>query len=152
MLSRVVACLLVLLTICGAWSEALAEPLLYTIHFVASGTVGPDTFVNEPFVFAGTTDVATIQHVIDTLETDPAGVQTIIQDLSLIAGVGFIVAALFKFHQHKQNPTQLALEVEVTPPAGLPVQVVRNGSLVNVSLESIREAVVQFRTHKVPKK
>jgi hypothetical protein len=25
--------------------------------------------------------------------------------LSLIAGIGFVIAALFKFHQHKQNPT-----------------------------------------------
>jgi hypothetical protein len=118
MATRVVASLLVLLSICGPWSEALAEPLLYTFHLVASGTVGTDTFVNEPFVFAGTTDVATIQHVIDTLETDPSGVATIIQDLSVLAGLGFIVAAFFKLHQHKQNPQQLALEV-VSPSGGL---------------------------------
>ena len=152
MLSRVIACLLVLLTICGPWSEALAEPLLYTIHFVASGTVGSQPFADEPFVFAGTTDVATIEHVIDILDTDPSGAETIIQDLSALAGIGFIVAAFFKFHQHKQNPQQLALEVEVDSPGGLAVPVVRNGSLVTVSIDSVREGVIQFRTHRVPKK
>jgi hypothetical protein len=152
MLTRVVASLLVLLTMCGPWSEALAEPLLYTFHLVASGTVGTETFVNEAFVFAGTTDVATIQHVIDTLETDPSGVEAIIQDLAVLAGLGFIVAALFKFHQHKQNPQQLALAVEVSPSGGLTVPMVRNGSLVTVSLDSIRDGVIQFRIHRVPKK
>ncbi len=24
--------------------------------------------------------------------------------ISLIAGIGFVIAAFFKFHQHKQNP------------------------------------------------
>ena len=31
------------------------------------------------------------------------------QDIATVAGVGFIFSAFFKFHQHKQNPTQVKL-------------------------------------------
>ena len=34
--------------------------------------------------------------------------------ISLIAGIGFIIAAFFKFHQHKQNP-----QIRVTPISNL---------------------------------
>ncbi len=33
----------------------------------------------------------------------------ILQDLALIAGIGFIMASFFKFHQHKLNPTQVPM-------------------------------------------
>ena len=38
----------------------------------------------------------------------------ILQDISLIAGIGFIMASFFKFHQHKLNPTQVPLSQGVT--------------------------------------
>ncbi|HLD16979.1 MAG TPA: type IV secretion protein IcmD [Coxiellaceae bacterium] len=34
--------------------------------------------------------------------------------ISLIAGIGFIMAAFFKFHQHKLNPTQVPLSQGLT--------------------------------------
>ncbi len=35
-------------------------------------------------------------------------------DIALVAGVGFIMAAFFKFHQHKLNPTQVPISQGVT--------------------------------------
>ncbi len=38
----------------------------------------------------------------------------ILTDIALIAGIGFILAAFFKFHQHKLNPTQVPISQGVT--------------------------------------
>ena len=35
-------------------------------------------------------------------------------DVSLIAGIGFVVASFFKFHQHKQNPQQVQMSQGVS--------------------------------------
>lgn len=39
---------------------------------------------------------------------------TVMVDVALIAGIGFILAAFFKFHQHKQNPQQVQLSQGVS--------------------------------------
>lgn len=39
---------------------------------------------------------------------------TVLTDIALIAGVGFVMASFFKFHQHKLNPTQVPLSQGVT--------------------------------------
>lgn len=33
----------------------------------------------------------------------------ILSDISLVAGIGFVMASFFKFHQHKLNPTQVPM-------------------------------------------
>lgn len=38
----------------------------------------------------------------------------ILTDIALIAGVSFILASFFKFHQHKLNPTQVPISQGVT--------------------------------------
>ncbi len=38
----------------------------------------------------------------------------ILQDLSLISGIGFILSSFFKFHQHKLNPTQVPMSQGLT--------------------------------------
>lgn len=43
-----------------------------------------------------------------------AELATVLIDISLIAGIGFIIAAFFKFHQHKQNPTQVQMSQGVS--------------------------------------
>ncbi len=43
-----------------------------------------------------------------------AELATVLIDVSLIAGIGFIIAAFFKFHQHKQNPTQVQMSQGVS--------------------------------------
>jgi hypothetical protein len=50
------------------------------------------SITNGPQVFAQGT------HSVD--------ISKVLQKISLVAGLGFIVASLFKFHQHKQNPHQ----------------------------------------------
>ncbi len=55
---RVVATVLILFMVWGSWSTAMAEPILYTIEFVASGTAGGESFTDEPVVFAGVTDTS----------------------------------------------------------------------------------------------
>ena len=39
---------------------------------------------------------------------------TIIKYVSLVAGVGFILTSLFKFDQHKKNPTQIPMSQPLT--------------------------------------
>ena len=39
---------------------------------------------------------------------------TILTDIALLAGIGFVIASFFKFHQHKLNPTQTSLSQGVT--------------------------------------
>lgn len=41
-------------------------------------------------------------------------VAVVLQDVALIAGVGFVFASFFKFHQHKLNPTQVPLSQGIT--------------------------------------
>ena len=38
----------------------------------------------------------------------------ILTDIALIAGIAFILASFFKFHQHKLNPTQVPISQGVT--------------------------------------
>ena len=55
--------------------------------------------------------LSAIQSNVATTVTSTA---KILQDLSLIAGIGFIMASFFKFHQHKLNPTQVPMSQGVT--------------------------------------
>ena len=38
----------------------------------------------------------------------------VLQDVATITGVGFIIAAFFKLHQHKLNPTQVPMSQGIT--------------------------------------
>jgi hypothetical protein len=64
----------------------MAEPILYTIEFVASGSVGGVPFSNEPLVFAGVTDSGTVAAIA---QANLAQLQQLIGWLSYIAGPGF---------------------------------------------------------------
>ncbi len=55
--------------------------------------------------------LATISKSVDSTVAELA---TVLIDVSLIAGIGFIIAAFFKFHQHKQNPTQVQMSQGVS--------------------------------------
>lgn len=55
--------------------------------------------------------LSSIQGNVATTVTETA---KILQDLSLVAGIGFIMASFFKFHQHKLNPTQVPMSQGVT--------------------------------------
>lgn len=54
------------------------------------------------------TDVSkNVQHTVGSLAV-------IINNVALIAGICFVMASFFKFHQHKLNPTQVSLSQGIT--------------------------------------
>ena len=143
---RMIAFVLAFLLIAAPWSSATAEPVLYTIKFVASGTVGGVPFSNEPLVFAGVTDTGTVAAIA---QANLAQLQQLIGSLSYIAGLGFGIASIVKFKLHKDNPTQFGLAVEVTFPSPLTKLVVRDGELVTLAIDSILNNSLEFRTRHV---
>ncbi len=64
-------------------------------------------------VLAATATV-TVSKIATNIGTTVTQTAKILQDLSLIAGIGFIMASFFKFHQHKLNPTQVPMSQGVT--------------------------------------
>lgn len=55
-----------------------------------------------------------IATIATTVDNSVLSMATILIDVSLIAGIGFIMASFFKFHQHKQNPTQVSMSQGVS--------------------------------------
>ncbi len=51
-------------------------------------------------------DLTKISGSVDKTVTQ---LSTILIDICLIAGIGFIMSSFFKFHQHKQNPQQVQM-------------------------------------------
>lgn len=144
--SRVLAAVLVLLMIVGPGSSAMAEPILYTIEFVASGAIDNVPFSDEPFVFAGVTDTTTVEAIA---EANLAQLVQLVTALSYVSGLVLIIASIFKFKQHKDNPTQFRFAVTVNLPSQLTLPVVRDGALATVTIDSIRNNALELRTRHV---
>jgi intracellular multiplication protein IcmD len=54
------------------------------------------------------TDVTTnVNHAV-------SAIANILTDIALVVGIGFVLAAFFKFHQHKQNPQQVPMSQGIT--------------------------------------
>jgi len=149
--SRVLASVLVLLMMVGPWSSAMAEPILYTIEFVASGTVGGVPFADEPFVFAGVTDTGTVEAIT---QANLDQLAQLITALSYVVGFPVIISSIVKFIQHKSNPVQhpigpFEFAVEISPPSPLTLPVVRDGALVTLTIDSIRNNTLELRSRHV---
>lgn len=56
----------------------------------------------------------TLTQIQGNMGTTVKHLAVVIQDISLIAGVGFVMASFFKFHQHKLNPTQVPMSQGVS--------------------------------------
>jgi len=56
----------------------------------------------------------TLASIQTHVSTGIRSVVAIMQDIALVAGIGFIFASFFKFHQHKLNPQQIPLSQGVT--------------------------------------
>lgn len=56
----------------------------------------------------------TMSNVAKTIDKSISSLVVILVDTALIAGVGFVIASFFKFHQHKLNPTQVPLSQGIT--------------------------------------
>jgi intracellular multiplication protein IcmD len=52
--------------------------------------------------------------ITSNINTTVSEVSKILGDIALVAGVGFVLASFFKFHQHKLNPTQVPISQGVT--------------------------------------
>lgn len=61
-----------------------------------------------------TADALTLTQVQGNVTAGVVNIGKILEDLALIAGIGFIFASFFKFHQHKMNPTQVPMSQGVT--------------------------------------
>lgn len=55
-----------------------------------------------------------LSSIESNLGTTVKSLASILEIISLIAGIGFVMASFFKFHQHKQNPTQVPVSQGVT--------------------------------------
>jgi hypothetical protein len=114
----VTATLLVLALLAAETRAAQATPIVYSLEFVASGRLGSRPFRNQPVVLTVFTDTEPVS--IDDIPTyvenaDERLVQALAA-VSAIAGLGFVLAAFFKFHQHKQNPPQqVTIQLGGTP-------------------------------------
>jgi intracellular multiplication protein IcmD len=58
---------------------------------------------------AATTSQVNLGEMSDTIGQSLKGISTLIIGLATVAGLGFGVAAIFKFKQHRDNPTQVPL-------------------------------------------
>lgn len=55
-----------------------------------------------------------LSQIAGNVDTTVKNLAIVLSDLSLIAGVGFVMASFFKFHQHKLNPTQVPISQGIT--------------------------------------
>lgn len=58
---------------------------------------------------AASTTTQNIGAVADNISGSLKGISTLIIGIATVAGLGFGVAAIFKFKQHRDNPTQVPL-------------------------------------------
>ena len=59
-------------------------------------------------------DALSLSDIEDTVGSSVLTIAQLMTDVSLISGVGFIMASFFKFHQHKLNPTQVPMSQGLT--------------------------------------
>lgn len=69
-------------------------------------------------VFFATESLAVTQLTVSGIQKNLShgitSITIVMEDIALVAGIGFIFASFFKFHQHKMNPTQVPLSQGVT--------------------------------------
>ena len=82
-------------------SKAIIKGLLYLLWL--SGCFAAAT------AFADATTDSGIAGIAGRITSTASTLATMMIAVSYIAGIGFVVASLFKFKQHKDNPTQIPL-------------------------------------------
>lgn len=63
---------------------------------------------------ATTPPLVSMTVVSKSVDGTVSNLATVFIDVALIAGIGFVMAAFFKFHQHKQNPQQVQMSQGVS--------------------------------------
>jgi intracellular multiplication protein IcmD len=64
--------------------------------------------------FAGTNNYVSLSVIASSVGKTIYNLSTVLVDVSIISGVGFVMASFFKFHQHKQNPQQVQMSQGVS--------------------------------------
>jgi intracellular multiplication protein IcmD len=64
--------------------------------------------------FAATPTAVSLSTIGTNVDTSVVQMARVFTDLSLIAGIGFVMASFFKFHQHKLNPQQVPISQGIT--------------------------------------
>lgn len=82
---------------------------LAKVSWPALLAVIPLTFFIAPNAFA-----VSISDIATNTGTSMTYVAGLLEDVSLIAGIGFVMASFFKFHQHKLNPQQVPISQGIT--------------------------------------
>ena len=59
-------------------------------------------------------DPVTLSTIAKSVDNTVSELATVLVDIALISGIGFIMASFFKFHQHKQNPQQVQMSQGVS--------------------------------------
>ncbi len=65
-------------------------------------------------IFAAVGSVVMLSTIQSNVAHTVSETAKVLQDISLVAGIGFIMASFFKFHQHKLQPTQVPMSQGVT--------------------------------------
>jgi hypothetical protein len=101
---------------------------------------------DEPLTFAGVTDTGTVAAIAHADLTELA---QLIISLGYVAGLGFGIAAIVKFKEHKNNPVQHGFAIEISFPSPLTAPVVRDGEMVTLIIDSILNNTLVLRTRHV---
>lgn len=64
--------------------------------------------------FASAPSAISLSSIGSNVDSSVVQLARVLTDLSLIAGIGFVMASFFKFHQHKLNPTQVPISQGIT--------------------------------------
>lgn len=62
----------------------------------------------------GASSTVTLSAIATNIGKSVTSLSIILEDTALIAGIGFILASFFKFHQHKMNPQQAPMSQGIT--------------------------------------
>lgn len=71
-------------------------------------------FTNEALATTGSVGAIGLSVVAGRVTTGVKNISTVLEDVAIITGVGFVMASFFKFHQHKLNPTQVPMSQGIT--------------------------------------
>ena len=71
-------------------------------------------FTSDLFAQTTVSNTVTIKSVQETIGRTVVNIATIISNIALVAGIGFLLASFFKFDQHKKNPTQIPISQPLT--------------------------------------
>ena len=87
----------------------LVKTLLCIVGVILLLTVTTDLFAAD-----GAAAKPTISNVQKTISSTAFAIVGIINNIALVAGIGFLLASFFKFDQHKKNPTQIPISQPLT--------------------------------------